>query len=275
MNNFVENNFFIQLKSGNEEGFNYFYHRFYRLYLNRALRYIREEDEAHGAVQEAFSRVWIFREALEDSAHLHRFLNRCLKAACATWRGSSRNRFRRNLVPFPDYEEGLLSYNAAVFDSVADTGERSGPDPRQLHSLHRLLPHLDSRQQLFIRLCLRFDFNFERIALYLGGVSEQEVERQVGKCIERLKSLLDNSRKLLHVKPVITLHTDPRLSTTQAEVLRLRYEQGCSFEEIAHTLRLTPAYTRTLFIQAFTLIKNNHGKNHPHTKNPAAYQLQR
>lgn len=274
----LENTWFDKLKSGDEAGLTYFYSRFYRWYAYRAYRYIREDLDAHCAAQEAFLRLWIFRDSIEDVPHLHRFMSQQLKEAGKDYHRKRSNQFRRKLLWFFDYDDP----ESLMAGSCTEGGERPSleieepdeHDSERLESLRRLLPHLDREQQLFIRLCLKFDFNYERIAFYLGGIREYEVAQRVNKCIEQLKSLLANSRKLSQVTRTHSLKVDERLSSEQADILRLRYELGNSFEEIATHLRLTPARVRTLFIQAFTIIKSKHGKSDPHTKNSADHQLQ-
>lgn len=276
--NTTENTYFDKLKKGDESGLSYFYDRFYRWYAYRAYRYIREDLDAHCIAQEAFLRLWIFRESIEDIPHLHRFMNGQVQEAGKAYHRKRSNQFRRKLLWFFDYDdpESLLPASSAEWTEAPslEIEEPDGEDTERLESLNRLMPHLDREQQLFIRLCLKFDFNFERIACYLGGIREYEVAQRVNKCLERLKSLLADSRKLSQVTRTNTFRIDRQLSPEQADILRLRYELGNSFEEIAAALRLPPDKVRILFIQAFTIIKNKHGKNYPHKKDSAGCQLQ-
>ncbi|WP_367914938.1 sigma factor-like helix-turn-helix DNA-binding protein [Leadbetterella sp. DM7] len=272
----IENTYLNKLKSGDEAGLTYFYSRFYQWYAYRAYRYIREDLDAHCATQEAFLRLWIFRENIEDVAHLHRFISGQVKEAGRAYHSRRSNQFRRKLLWFFDYDEpeSLLPGEPPEWENGAslEIEEPDEGESHQLEALNRLLPHLGHDQQLFIRLCLKYDFNYERIAFYLGGIREYEVARRVNKCIEQLKSLLADSRRLSEVSHTRTLRIDRQLSTEQADILRLRYELGNSFEEIATRLGLSPANVRTLFIQAFTTIK--HGKSNPHKKNSADRQFQ-
>lgn len=274
----LENTYLDKLKKGDEAGLSWFYGRFYRWYAYRAYRYIREDLDAHCIAQEAFLRLWIFRESIEDVPHLHRFMSRQVTDAGKSYHRRRSNQFRRQLLWFFDYDdpESLLSGNSPEWAEgpLLEIEEPDEEDSERLESLNRLLPHLDSEQQLFIRLCLKYDFNYERIAFYLGGIREYEVAQRVSKCIDRLKSLLADSRKLSQVTRTQTFRVDRQLSPEQADILRLRYELGNSFEEIAADLRLSPEKVRALFIQAFTIIKSSkHGKNYPHKTNTADHQL--
>lgn len=274
----VENIYLEKLRRGDETGLNYFYSRFYRWYAYRAYRYMKEDLDADCATQEAFLRLWIFRESIEDVPHLHQFMSRQVEEAGKAYHRKRSNQFRRKLLWLFDFDDpdSLLQKDPeeGITHPALEIEEPDEQDAGRLEALNRLLPHLDRDQQLFIRLCLKFDFNFERIACYLGGIREYEVAHRVNKCISRLKSLLADSRKLSQVAGIRIIRPDQKLSPEQADILKLRYELGYSFEEIAANLRLTPGKVRALFIQAFTIIKNTHGKTDPHTKNTTAYQLQ-
>lgn len=52
------------------------------------------------------------------------------------------------------------------------------------------------QMQLFIRLCLRYDFSYERIAYYLGGISDYDVSLRVEQCISHLKAALADTSRL-------------------------------------------------------------------------------
>ena len=270
----LESNFFILFKEGDEAGLSYFYTRFYRLYAYRAYRYIGEEPDAQSIAQEAFLRLWILRDRIEDVAHLHRFIERQVSEGGKAYFRAQRNRFHRQLLWFYDYEDPDSLWSGAFEPSTVQTEDNDEERNEQMEAVRELLPHLADEQQLFIRLCLKYDFNYDRIAFYLGGIQEYEVAQRVNKCLSNLKSLLANSRKLSEVTGSRRLQVDKCLSREQAEILELRYELGHSFEEIAVRLGLCSRKVRTLFIQAFTTIKTTHGKNNPHPAHSASYPLQ-
>lgn len=171
-----------------------------------------------------------------------------------------------------DYDDpDILIGHRAVEEEVTEELQPDASDQEKLDSIHRLLPHLGREQELFIRLCLRFNFNYERIAFYLGGIRDYEVANKVNKCIVQLKTLVADSSKLSSASKMETIRVDERLTPEQAEVLKLRYELGASFDDIGQALQMPVSRVREIFIQAFTVFK--HGKNHSYSKNTVSYSL--
>jgi DNA-directed RNA polymerase specialized sigma24 family protein len=270
----IENINLIKLKNGDEAGLSYFYGRFYAWYSFRAFRYMREELEAQCAVQEAFLRLWINRANVESVESIHTFLKHQIQDAARLYHRKKSNAFRRNFIYFFDYDDPDILLGEEDKGEEYGVWERIAPDSKdeeRLATVLKLLPNLGKEQELFIRLCLRFDFNFERIAFYLGGIRDYEVANRVNKCIEQLKSLLADSQKLSGVARGPKVHKNTALSAEQAEILKMRYELGASFEEIAECLRLSASRVREIFIQAFTVLKS--GKTHTHAKNSVGHTV--
>lgn len=270
----IENINLIKLKSGDEAGLSYFYGRFYAYYSFRAFRYMREELDAQCAVQEAFLRLWINRVHIESVEAVHDFLKKQIQDAARIYHRKKSNAFRRNFLYLFDYDDPDVLLGEEDEKDEEGVWERVAPDPQdaeRLSSVLQLLPNLGKEHELFIRLCLRFDFNYERIAYYLGGIRDYEVAHRVNKCIEQLRTLMADSKKLTTAARAPRNHRVAELSAEQAEVLKMRYELGSSFEEIADCLRLSSTRVREIFIQAFTVLKS--GKTHPHAKNTARHSL--
>lgn len=127
----------------------------------------------------------------------------------------------------------------------------------RLEKINQLLPNISQQQQLFIRLCLKYDFNYERIAHHVGGISDYEVGLRVERCIASLKSLLCDSQRLDTVARKKPLVSEGALTDEQAQVLNLRYELQYSFAEIAATLQLDDTKVKQLFIQAHAAVRKN------------------
>jgi DNA-directed RNA polymerase specialized sigma subunit len=65
-----------------------------------------------------------------------------------------------------------------------------------LKKVYDILPSLCKKQQLFINLCLKYSFNYERIAWHLGGISEYTVAHQIEQIINKLQTLLKKVENL-------------------------------------------------------------------------------
>ncbi len=95
------------------------------------------------------------------------------------------------------YQEFLLGYEVEEEEEMDLVYLEKLEEEKQqrLDQLGNLLPSLNQQQQLFIKLCLKYSFNYERIAYYLGGISDYEVSLQVEKTIDTLRSVFNSSQK--------------------------------------------------------------------------------
>lgn len=254
--------YLAELKAGREEGLNYFYHAYYGYYAWRAERFVKDDVVANAIAQEAFLRLWIMREIIRDVEHLHQFLAQQLHEAGMTYYRKSINRFHRSMLRLDgieDFQEFMLGYEEMDVEEV-DTvylEQLEAEKRQQLEKVNGLLPHLTDQQQLFLRLCLRYGFNYERIAHHLGGISDYEVAQRVEQCITNLKAALSDTSKLDGATRTKPLVTEGMLTEEQAQVLAMRYDLQYSFEEIAEALQLDDTKVKSLFVQAHAVIKKS------------------
>lgn len=248
------------LKEGKEKGLDYFYKKYFDTLCYRAERATGDLCTAESIVQEAFFRLWIFCEQIKDSESLFNFLKKQIRAAIGVYFTKSRNRFQRSLLRLDgieDYHEFMLGYDMEAEEEIDTTYiERLEEEKQaQLDKLNSLIPHLSEQQQQFVKLCLKYSFNYERIAYYLGGISDYEVSIQVEKTIDTLKAIFNSQDKLNLLNKPTKLTLEGEFSDEQAEILRMRYEMQMSFDEISVTLKLNAAVVKKLFITAYTKVK--------------------
>jgi len=254
--------YFAELKAGNEQGLNYLYNAYYRYYAYRAFRFVKDDLVADAIAQEAFLRLWIMRTVIRDVAQLHEFLGNQLREAGKAYFGKTINRFYRSMLRLDGIEnvdDFMLGYEWEEGDTedTVHLEQLEEEKRRHLEKLNDLLPNLDDRQQLFIRLCLKFDFNYERIAHHLGGISDYEVAQRVERCIANLKAALADTGKLDMAGSTRPIVTEGTLTDEQAQVLALRYDLHYSFEEIARAMQLDDIRVKSLFIQAHAVIRKS------------------
>lgn len=248
------------LREGNEKGLDYFHKLYFNQLCYRAERAIDDLCTAESIVQEAFFRLWLFREQIESVDTLFDFLKKQIRAAIGTYFKVARNRFQRSLLRLDgieDYQEFMLGYelpddediNTVYLDQLEDEKQA------QLQKLNQVLPHISEQQQLFIKLCLQYSFNYERIAYYLGGISDYEVSILVEKSIATLRDIFQSQDKLTLLNKPVKIQLEGEFSDEQAEVLRMRYELQMSFDEISEALKLNAVVVKKLFLDARTKIK--------------------
>lgn len=251
----------ILLQEGDERGLDFFYKRYFNQFRYRAERAIEDQCNAESIVQEAFFRLWLFREQIDGEESLFNFLKKQIKAAIGVYFSKSRNRFQRSLLRLDgieDYQEFMLGYDNELEEELDTVYLDRLEDEKQaqLEKLNQLLPHLSEQQQIFIKLCLKYSFNYERIAYYLGGISDYQVSVQVEKTIATLREVFQSQDKLTTLNQPIKMRLEGEFSDEQAEIFRMRYELQLSFDEISEALNLSAAVVKKLFITAHAKVKS-------------------
>lgn len=250
------------LQAGNERGLAFFYRRFYSYLFARAFRATQDDCAASSIAQESLLRLWLFREQAKCEETILTFLKAQVRAAIDTFFRKTRNRFHRSLLRLDgieDYQEFMLGYEMEE-DEDEDTvylDQLESEKKQQLEKLNSLLPNLDERQQLFIRLCLKYDFSYERVAYHLGGISDYEVAHRMEQCIANLKAALSGTARLDSATPAKPIVAEGMLTEEQVQVFAMRYDLQYSFEEIAAALNLDDAKVKSLFLQAHAAIRKS------------------
>lgn len=256
------------LQQGDERGLSYFYERYYAYFYNRALRATKSECPAQSIAQEAFLRLWLYREQIKSVDDVPAFLKTQVSTAITAYYNKTQVRFQRSLLQLDDiddYQDFLLGYELEEpeEEDLIYLEQLEEEKQERLSKLNNLLPNLTNEQQLFIKLCLKYSFNYERIAHYLGGISDYEVSLQVERSIATLKSAFTSGEKMEMLDKPTKITLEGEFDEQQVEIFRMRYELQYSFDEIADALQLESAKVKTLFIQAHTKIKppNKPAKN--------------
>lgn len=248
------------LQRGHERGLDFFYSRFYGYLFARTFRATQDDCAAESIAQEAFLRLWLFRKQINDVEDILSFLKAQVKSAINTFYSKTRNRFHRSLLrldAIADYNDFLLGYEIEEEEEIDIVYLEKLEEQKQhrLDQLNRLLPNLNQQQQLFIRLCLKYSFNYERIAYYLGGISDYEVSQQVEKTIDTLRSIFNSSQKMDLMNRPTKIVLQGEFDDRQAEIFHMRYELQLSFEQISEALQLNPSIVAKLFVEAHAKLK--------------------
>lgn len=248
------------LQKGQEKGLAFFYKRYYGYLAFRSEKATQDACTAESIAQEAFLRLWLFRENLQSEEELFQFLKTQMKAAINAFYNKTRNRFHRSLLRLDgieDYQEFLLGYEFEEEDEqdLVYLEQLEEEKKEKLQKIEKLLPHLRKEQQLFLQLCLKYSFNYERIAYYLGGISDYGVSLQVEKTIETLRQIFQSAEKMEKLNSSSKYVIQGEINEQQEEIFRMRYDLQFSFDQIADALNLNPAIVKKLFIEAHAKIK--------------------
>ncbi len=249
------------LREGDETGLAFFYQRYFGHLLFRARRVTKDECTAESIAQEAFYRLWLFRSRIEDLDGLRRFLAEQVRAAITDYFTKTRNRFHRSLLRLDgieDYQEFMLGHTEEGDEEDEDLvyfEQLECEKQEKINKLNALLPHLREEQQLFIRLCLKYSFSYDRIAHYLGGISDYEVGLRVENAISTLRKVFDSSEKLNLMNKPTTFRLEGEFDDVQSDIFHMRYELQYSFDEISEALHLNGSQVRQLFVEAHARLK--------------------
>jgi len=248
--------YFNKFSQGDEKGLEYFYHRLYPSLFHKRKRYIKDEVNADCIVNEAFLRLWLIRNSITDPNHIETFLSDTTLEACKTFYKTSRHNFQRNMLRLDEienYQEFMGGYDPEEEldqDDILYQDELDDHLKLQWQQVEVVIPNLTENQQLFIKLCLKYAFNYERIAWHIGGISDYQVARSVEKTLETLKSILTSSQKLEATGKTTKFKFEGDLCQEQSRILHMRYELQYSFEEIARQLNLSQQHIQRTFAQA-------------------------
>ncbi|WP_449437382.1 sigma factor-like helix-turn-helix DNA-binding protein [Pedobacter steynii] len=256
-----EHHYFHKFSQGDEKGLEYFYNRLYPSLFHKRRRYIKDDVNADCIVSEAFLRLWLIRNSIANPTHIESFLTDTTIQACKAYYKTSSHNFQRNMLRLDEienYQEFIGGYDPEEELDSEDVLYQEELDERlrmQWQQVAAVIPNLTENQQLFIKLCLKYAFNYGRIAWHIGGISDYQVARTVEKTLETLKSILTSSQKLQVTGKTSKFKFEGDLCEEQSNILHMRYELQYSFEEIARQLNLSQQHIQRSFAQACTKIK--------------------
>jgi DNA-directed RNA polymerase specialized sigma24 family protein len=245
---------------GNEKGLEFIYHRLYPSLYYRCLRYIKDDVNADCIVSEAFLRLWLARKSITCPSQIETFLKKLTSDSCKAYFKTSNSRFHRNLLRLDELEnyQDYMAGHDPRFDEDDQSIYQYELDDKikaQWEKVDAVTPNLSSEQQLFVRLCIRYAFDYGRIAWHIGGISDYQVARKVEKTLACLKSIITDTGKLEAVGKRSKYRFEGDISDEQSSILHMRYELQYSFEEIATALNLDQGYIQQAFVTASLKVK--------------------
>lgn len=239
---------------GEQKGLNFFYELYSENIYAHSFNATGDVCHSESIVQECFLKLWMLRGTLSSDTDVHAFLRSYTKSSIGQYFQLSRNRFNRNLLRLDgieDWGEFMLGREDSMPGEQIDQDEGLEEEQKsQMRKVNDVLPSLGATQRLFLDLCLRYSFSYERIADHIGGISEYTVAKKVEEVIKKLRGLLTGIQKIdapaLRGKMVLS----EGLSDQQQDILRIRHELGLTFDEIAQQISLPPTEVRRLFLEA-------------------------
>lgn len=245
---------FQRFLEGNERGLEFFYNLLYPSLYYSGVRYIKDDVNANSIVSEAFLRLWLSRKNITSPTQIDQFLRKLIRDACRAYFRTSSNRFQHSLLRLDDmenYEEFLVGHATEIDEQHEPDQQNPGAQlSGQWKKIKAIIPNLPSDQQLFLRLCIKYSFDYGRIAFYIGGISDYQVAMKVERTIAGLKAIITDTQKLEVAGKQSKFRFEGDISEVQSSILHMRYQLQYSFSEIATALNLDQGYIQQAFAAA-------------------------
>ncbi len=253
------------LSNSDERGLTYFYNLHSKGIYARAHYVTGDVCYAESIVQECFLKLWMLRHNITDATQVLELLRKHMRCSFHDFFRLTKHRFNRKLLRI----DGIENFNRFLSDRHADEEhddevffydeQYDQEQQKQMQRVKEILPSLCSKQRLFLNLCMRYSFSYERVAAHIGGISEYTVAKRIEEVVAKLRGLLEGIDKIdapdLRTKMILS----EGLSEQQQHILRIRHELGLTFDEIAEQISLPPTEVRRLFLEAHLTVTKKTG----------------
>ena len=242
------------LKKGDPKALEQIYSRHKRLLFWIGKQIITDEFVVECLVQDAFLKLWEYRDNIERPEHIFYFTRLVLKHSCYSHYRSSKNKFFRSVHSLDSYENYLTVYDPLeVAENIMD---------KVIHDQHyeeirKILPLLSAERKHLIELCLKYGFRYKAIANAMGK-RVSETSKEIKSAIEDVKNLINSYDVFVSKKKTVSEEKAPnQMTEKQSLILKLRFEMKQSFTTIAKTLELSQKEVHNEFVVAYKLTQQN------------------
>ena len=248
---------FELLKKGNSAAFERIYVRYNKRIFWFGKQIIEDDFVIECLVQDAFLRLWEYREKMESPDHIFFFLRYVMKYSCYSHFAKPKNKFFRtvsSLESYENYQSYLAGYDSA---NVLENLNEQETQQHYFDQIIKVLPLLSAERKHLIELCLKHGFQYKAIAKAMGrGITE--TSNEIKHAIDDLKKILSHQDKLIiKTKTVSTAEKENQISETQSLILKLRCKHKQSFSTIASALQLSQKEVHNEFIVAYKFTQQN------------------
>ena len=221
-----------------------------------------DEFVVENLVQDAFLRLWEYRDKLERPMHILFFLRYVMKQSCYTHYYKPRNKFFmttvRSFESYENFHEYMAGYDP---EDVVQNLKDQERDQRFFDLVNKALPLISPERRHLINLCLKYGFQYKEIARVMGkGLTE--TANEVKRAIEDIKTIVDRHNILENKQKESTeLEEQKTISERQSRVLKLRFDKKLSFAAIAQELTLTQKEVHEEFMKAYKFTKQHQNQS--------------
>lgn len=250
----LTNKYFFLFIEGDETALTYLYEQSYRSLLRYGLRIVPDEFVVNTAIQEAFLKVWKFRERMTSMMHAYRFLRLNVTWKCYTHYRKTKS----NLYRYISYSDNLDGFGHSYYLPEPDNlYNEYSVNHERLETVYNAIPYLPADHRTVLTLYFKYGLSYKQIARRFL-TNSQVVNGKLIKGIEYLKKVIHSKKKLDKTCIIGNANTNTYPESLQGEMLqvfRLRYERKLGFDSIATQLNLPLTHVQQQYIAAHRMIK--------------------
>ncbi|RZK37156.1 MAG: sigma-70 family RNA polymerase sigma factor [Pedobacter sp.] len=232
--------------------FNEYYRKYYPIFTWRCTKALKDEVIASGIVQDAFLKIWVLWDRIQVD-EIYGLLKSHSRKAIFDYYDTAKNRFHSDLFRLDELEnsEFLLGFGEVEIDELSDSNNDQQEEyQEQWQQLQQLIPSLSISQQQLIQLCLKYNFSYDRMSYYMGGISDYVVAKQVEVLLQNLRKILKDGERLERAVSKSNVSFKGSLDELQTNVMRMRYELQYSFADIASKLNFSEVEIKQAYANA-------------------------
>jgi len=237
------------------------YKRCYRSAHRYGMWMLNDTFTIDNIVQEAFLKLWNYRESITSLEHASRFLKQQVKWECHAYFRSPVSRFHRRFtyLDATGNDDSLL-----YFGEQLDSEEQDAITMGQLKAINDMMPFLaEGKEKNLMKLYYVDGLSYRQIAARYN-ISITAVVNDLQKGIAKLKAMIVQPQKLFST-PVVQLRASGAeqrvwlydmegLNKEQSQIYRMRMELKQEFAVIARSLNLPQAYVQREYVKAWKTV---------------------
>jgi RNA polymerase sigma factor (sigma-70 family) len=262
----ILNNAYVEEIGLTECGFTYqifkvIYKKCYRSTHRYGMWMLNDTFTIDNVVQEAFLKLWNYRESITSLEHASRFLKQQVKWECHAYFRSPVSRFHRRFtyLDATGNDDSLLYFGEQV-----DEEEQDAITMGQLKAINDMMPFVaEGREKNLMKLFYVDGLSYKQIAARYN-ISITAVVNELQKGIAKLKAMIVQPQKLF-CSPVVQLRASNAgqrvwlydmegLSKEQSQIYRMRMELKQEFAVIARSLNLPQAHVQREYVKAWKIV---------------------
>lgn len=251
-----------------EVSFEDFFQKFRRRAFSFGLRLLNDTYTSENIVQDAFLKLWQFRETITCEEHAERFLKQAVKWGCYAYFRNPNSRFHRALIKLDGIQnhERLLGCDFSY--ATTEDAENTLNDYRLNEVNQAIAKFFHGKEKEVIELYFIKGFTHSQIAARYG-LSVRTVTIIIDNGKTRLRTILVTAKERINDRAyknqplsgnIVCFDQIEGLSKEQNTIYHLRLSCKCDFNQIAAYLNLTSSYVQMEYVKAWKIANTHKGQ---------------